>query len=65
VAKNRNSITGDKIITKHKSKSFDDNFDLIFRSKKPVIEQDDDDWINTDEDLTEWLTIKGIQENES
>ena len=65
MATNRNSITGDKIITKHKSKSFDDNFDLIFRSKKPTIEQVDGDWITAEEDLTEWLTIKGLQENES
>jgi hypothetical protein len=33
--KNRNPITGDKIITKPKSNAFDDNFDLIFRSSKP------------------------------
>lgn len=65
MTKNRNLITGDKIITKSKSKSFDDNFDTIFRSKKSIIEQDENDWINTDEDLTEWLTIKGLQENES
>jgi hypothetical protein len=65
MANNRNSITGDKIITKRKSKSFDENFDTIFRSKRPKVEQDEDDWINTDEDLTEWLAIKGLQENES
>ena len=29
--KNKNDITGDKIITKAKSKDFDDNFDAIFR----------------------------------
>ena len=29
--KNRNEITGDKLITKGKSKAFDDNFDAIFR----------------------------------
>lgn len=32
--KNRNEITGDKLITKKKTKAFDDNFDLIFRKKE-------------------------------
>lgn len=31
MAKNHNEITGDKLITKKKSKSFDENFDAIFR----------------------------------
>ena len=46
---NRNPITGDKIITKKKSKTFDDNFDAIFR--KP----EEPTWIDvlemTDEEL--------------
>ncbi len=46
---NRNPITGDKIITKKKSKSFDDNFDTIFR--KP----EEPTWIDvlemTDEEM--------------
>ena len=32
--KNRNEITGDKLITKKKTKAFDDNCDLIFRKKE-------------------------------
>lgn len=31
----RNDITGDAIKTKGFSKAFEDNFDRIFRSKKP------------------------------
>jgi hypothetical protein len=36
MATNRNPITGDKIITKKKSKLFDENFDLIFRKTEPI-----------------------------
>jgi len=48
MATNRNLITGDKIITKQKSKSFDDNFDAIFRKPKEptwidVLEMTDDE----------------------
>ena len=34
----KNPITGDLIITKRKSKAFDDNFDAIFR-KKPTAQE--------------------------
>ncbi len=45
---NRNPITGDKIITKKKSKSFDNNFDAIFRKPEEptwidVLEMTDDE----------------------
>ena len=40
MATNRNPITGDKIITKQKSKSFDENFDAIFRQPKDSTEVD-------------------------
>jgi Mg2+ and Co2+ transporter CorA len=53
---NTNNITGDKIITKKKSKTFDDNFDAIFRQPKEptwidVLEMTDDelDEVNKDE----------------
>ena len=42
--KNRNEITGDKLITKGKSKAFDDNFDAIFRKKEPTERDPDPDW---------------------
>jgi hypothetical protein len=44
MTKNRNEITGDKLITKAKSKTFDDNFDLIFRKKEPTERNPDPDW---------------------
>ena len=44
MAKNHNEITGDKLITKKKSKSFDVNFDLIFRKKEPTERDRDPDW---------------------
>ena len=52
---NRNPITGDKIITKKKSKSFDDNFDAIFRkSEEPtwidVLEMTDDELDKVEKD---------------
>jgi Mg2+ and Co2+ transporter CorA len=55
MANNRNSITGDKIITKHKSKSFDDNFDAIFRKPEEptwidVLEMTDDELNKVDKD---------------
>jgi Mg2+ and Co2+ transporter CorA len=55
MANNRNPITGDKIITKKKSKSFDDNFDAIFRkSEEPtwidVLEMTDDELNQVDKD---------------
>jgi hypothetical protein len=48
VSTNRNPITGDKIITKKKSKSFDNNFDAIFRKPEEptwidVLEMTDDE----------------------
>lgn len=56
MATNRNPITGDKIITKPKSKSFDENFDNIFRKPKeePIFVGNDDD---LDEALRELESI--------
>ena len=58
MANNRNSITGDKIITKSKSKSFDDNFDAIFRKPKEptwidVLEMTDDELNQVDKDANQ------------
>ena len=52
---NRNPITGDKIITKKKSKSFDENFDAIFRKPEEptwidVLEMTDDEMDKADKD---------------
>jgi Mg2+ and Co2+ transporter CorA len=52
---NRNPITGDKIITKKKSKSFDDNFDTIFRKPEEptwidVLEMTDDELDKVEKD---------------
>ena len=52
---NRNPITGDKIITKKKSKTFDDNFDAIFRKPEEptwidVLEMTDDELNKVDKD---------------
>ena len=58
MSKNHNEITGDKLITKKKSKSFDVNFDAIFRKtdekfegfttieikKEPTERDRDPDW---------------------
>jgi hypothetical protein len=41
---NRNEITGDKLITKTKSKSYDDNYDKIFGKKEPTERNPDPDW---------------------
>jgi Mg2+ and Co2+ transporter CorA len=54
---NRNPITGDKIITKKKSKSFDDNFDAIFRKPEEptwidVLEMTDEELDKADKDET-------------
>ena len=38
--KRHNNITGDLIITKRKSKTFDDNFDEIFRKSKKMTAQE-------------------------
>ena len=38
--KRHNEITGDLIITKRKSKAFDDNFDAIFRKPKKMTAQE-------------------------
>jgi len=38
--KRHNNITGDLIITKRKSKTFDDNFDAIFRKSKKMTAQE-------------------------
>jgi hypothetical protein len=58
MATNRNSITGDKIITKHKSKSFDENFDAIFRqlkdsTKVDVLETTDDELDKVNKDVNQ------------
>ena len=52
---NRNPITGDKIITKKKSKTFDENFDNIFRKPEEptwidVLEMTDDELDKADKD---------------
>ncbi len=52
---NRNPITGDKIITKKKSKSFDNNFDAIFRKPEEptwidVLEMTDDELDKVEKD---------------
>ena len=52
---NRNPSTGDKIITKKKSKSFDENFDNIFRKPEEptwidVLEMTDDELDKADKD---------------
>ena len=52
---NRSPITGDKIITKRKSKSFDENFDAIFRKPEEptwidVLEMTDDALDKVDKD---------------
>ena len=39
MSKNRNNITGDKIISKKNSTEFLDNFDGIFRKKKAEIDE--------------------------
>lgn len=57
MATNRNPITGDKIITKQKSKSFDDNFDNIFRKPEEptwidVLEMTDDELDKVDKNET-------------
>ena len=44
MSKDRNPITGDKIITKHKSKTFDDNFDSIFRKPKEYTKEEIAQW---------------------
>ena len=54
---NRNPITGDKIITKKKSKSFDNNFDAIFRKPEEptwidVLEMTDDELDKVEKDET-------------
>ena len=38
--KRHNEITGDLIINKRKSKTFDDNFDAIFRKPKKMTAQE-------------------------
>jgi hypothetical protein len=58
MATNRNPITGDKIITKHKSKSFDENFDAIFRqlkdsTKVDVLETTDDELDKVNKDVNQ------------
>jgi hypothetical protein len=52
MSKDRNPITGDRIVTKRKSKTFDDNFDAIFRQRKAEI----------DEQLAE-LEVEDFKEN--
>ena len=54
---NRNPITGDKIITKKKSKTFDENFDNIFRKPEEptwidVLEMTDDELDKAEKDGT-------------
>ena len=44
MSNNKNDITGDKIITKHKSKTFDDNFDSIFRKPKEYTKEEIAQW---------------------
>ena len=56
MATNRNPITGDKIITKKKSKTFDENFDNIFRKPEEptwidVLEMTDDELDKADKDV--------------
>ena len=51
-----NDITGDKIITKAKSKAFDDNFDAIFR-KEPKR-------IYTNEEIKSWHWVNDLELSE-
>ena len=39
MSKNRNNITGDKIISKKNSTDYTDNFDSIFRKRKAEIDE--------------------------
>ena len=39
MSKNRNPITGDKIISKKNSTDYTDNFDSIFRKRKAEIDE--------------------------
>lgn len=57
MATNRNPITGDKIITKKKSKTFDENFDNIFRKPEEptwidMLEMTDDELDKADKNET-------------
>ena len=38
-SKNKNDITGDKIISKKNNQAFEDNFDAIFRKRKAEIDE--------------------------
>jgi hypothetical protein len=39
MSKNKNNITGDKIISKKNSTDYTDNFDAIFRKRKAEIDE--------------------------
>jgi hypothetical protein len=39
VSKNKNNITGDKIISKKNTTDYTDNFDSIFRKRKAEIDE--------------------------
>jgi hypothetical protein len=52
--KRHNEITGDLIITKRKSKTFDDNFDAIFRKPK----------VYTDAEVLNWKWHDDLIEQE-
>ena len=52
-SKNKNEITGDKIISKKNNQAFEDNFDGIFRKRKAEI----------DEQLAE-LEVEDFKDNE-
>lgn len=54
MSKNRNNITGDKIISKKNSTDYTDNFDSIFRKRKAEI----------DEQLAE-AEVEDFKENEN
>jgi hypothetical protein len=56
VMASHNDITGDKIITKAKSKAFDDNFDAIFR-KEPKR-------IYTNEEIKSWHWVNDLELSE-
>jgi len=39
MSKNRNDITGDKIISKRNNQAFEDSFDNIFRKRKAELDE--------------------------
>ena len=45
MSKNKNNITGDKIISKKNTTDYTDNFDGIFRKRKvEIVEKEDPYW---------------------